>query len=60
MYAFGAYPEEDRDTKIDGFPDGMKARLPGYHDNLDFNNYYMEIKRPKQTINVLVKINQQT
>ena len=47
MYALGSYPEDGKRIRVQGLPDGMQTTLKGDHDNLDFNNYYIEIKWPQ-------------
>jgi len=46
LYALGTYPEDDRALRVAGLPDGMITSLKGGHDNLDFNNYFIEITWP--------------
>jgi len=44
MYAYGALPEENKEIKVEGLPSGMRTRLGGNYENLDFNNYYVEVR----------------
>ena len=44
MYAYGAYPEGNKELVIKGLPAGMRTELKGNYENDDFNNYYIEIK----------------
>jgi hypothetical protein len=44
MYAYGAYPENDKELVVKGLPAGMRTELKGNYENFDFNNYYIEIR----------------
>lgn len=44
MYAFGALPEEGKEIIVKGLPLGLRTKLGGNYENLDFNNYFVEVK----------------
>ena len=44
MYAYGAYPENNKELVIKGLPKGMRTELKGNYENFDFNNFYIEIR----------------
>ena len=46
LYASGATPEDGKGIRAQGLPDGLFIQLKGDHDNLDFNNQYIEIAWP--------------
>ncbi|QFT56458.1 hypothetical protein [Microbulbifer sp. THAF38] len=47
IYAKGKFPESGIEIKVEGLPRGMYTQLKGGYDNLDFNNFYIEIQWPK-------------
>lgn len=47
LYALGTYPEDGKGIRVAGLPDGMVTSFKGGHDNLDFNNYFIEIIWPQ-------------
>ncbi len=44
MHTFGALPENNKEIKVKGLPSGMRGKIGGSYENLDFNNYFIEIR----------------